>query len=432
MAVSHQEAGGNRGLPLIKQAGGALARAVHPSRLPPRARLALTLVLFAAAAAVVTRLVVIHVLTLPHGRGYDDSYIYLNEASRFVSNPTHLYNDAHHQVAISFAAYAFVHPPSGLIPYLPFVPLVRIWGLPVAASAWSVFDTLALFAAVILAARRAGIGWPAVGAATLLISITDPVSSEITQGQINGVVLLLLVLSLLRFPRRDSGVFMGLALAFKPVTVIVLLLPLLRRQWWVTILALLTILLLNMAFAPLIGLAATLYYTDTVLPYFAEHTLRNGSNISLGYALQRWFGGLVTRATPYSAPIPHALEGVAILWITRLAVLGLWLRACIDRRLGIAFAFAVTLATVPFLSSTIWPHYLVYLFPLALAMLASSQMWARCAGVLSLVAWLWSGRGDGLWLGIGILWLAAGAVVLAGVDWQASRRLRRRQALGSG
>src|SRR5438105_3670949 len=85
-----------------------------------------------------------------------------------------------------------------------------------------------------------------------IVSITNPVSSEITQGQDNGLVLLLLVVSMVRMPRLDSGVFMGMALAVKPVTGLILLVPLLRREPRITLVAVATLAVVNLAFVPLI------------------------------------------------------------------------------------------------------------------------------------------------------------------------------------
>ena len=77
-----------------------------------------------------------------------------------------------------------------------------------------------------------------------------------------------------------------------------------------------------------------------------------------------------------------------------------------------AVAVAVSLATVPFLSATIWPHYLIYGFPLALATLAASQLWLRAAGTLSLLAMCWTGRADALWVGLVVLWIAATVMLI--------------------
>jgi hypothetical protein len=391
----------------------AAARWTLPGGIPPRVRALLIAVAWAGILVGVSKLAIGHMLTMPTGRGWNDSYVYLGAASDFISHPTHLYDSAHGQVVSSFAQKTFVHPPSGLLPYLPLVPLVRLFGLPVAASVWTGIDTVALFAAVILAGRRFGLSWLTLSVATLLISLSQPVRWEIDSGQINGLVLLLFVLALLRMPRRDSGVLMGLALAVKPTAPIILLVPLLRRQPGITVVAVITLAILNLPFMFLIGVAAMAFYVEKVLPFFAGYPLHDGGNISLANVLQTWLGGgQLPRRTPFNISVPRGFEALAVLWIVRVGVVLLWFRAAIDRRMDVAVAVALSLATVPVLSATIWPHYLVYVFPLALATLAASQFRVRAIGMVSLLFLDWVGRSDGLWGGLIVLWVGAGLLVV--------------------
>ncbi len=225
-------------------------------------------------------------------------------------------------------------------------------------------------------------------------------------------MLLLFVLALLRMPRRDSGVLMGLALAVKPTAPIILLVPLLRRQPAITVVAVITLVALNLPFVPLIGVAAMAFYVGTVLPFFAGYPLHDGGNIALANVLQTWLGGgPLSRRVPFGTSVPRGFEALAVLWIARIGVVLLWFRAAVDRRLDIAVAVALSLATVPFLSSTIWPHYLLYVVPLALATLAAPQFWLRAAAMFSLFALCWTGRPDALWVGLVVLWVAGGLLV---------------------
>ncbi len=390
----------------------------EPGTLPTWLRRGLIVAVWAAALAIFAHTTIERMATLPTGKGGNDGYLYLRAASNFISNPGQLYDNAHQQVESSLSAKAFVHPPSGLIPYLPFAPLVRLYGIAAAGAAWTLLDALALVAAVVLAGRRFGLDWLTLGGAALLISITDPVASEVVQSQINGLVLFMVVLAMVRMPHLDAGVYLALGLAFKPVAAILLLVPLLRRRPAITGVALGTLAVTNLAFVPLIGVGSTLFYLGTVLPFFAGHVLRNGSNVALPFVLQRDLSGTLPASAPFGTPVPGTLDAQLLMWVSRLAVLVLWFRACVDRRLDVAIAMALTLATVPFLSSTIWPHYLIYLFPLALATLAASQLWVRVLGVLSLVAMLWGGRGDALWVSIVLLWIAAAGLVIGKLGWR--------------
>ncbi len=350
---------------------------------------------------------------MPTGTGHIDSYTYLKAASNFIAHPSQLYDRAHLQLGVAYARDAFVHPPSGLLPYLPLVPLVHLAGMPVAASAWSVIDLTSLIAAVIIWGRRLGLSWLALGAATLVISLSNSLGSEIDQGQINGLVLLLFALAQLRLPRLVTGLFLGLALAVKPVSFIALLVPILRRQPAITGAAIAPLVALNFPLILLIGFGPTLFYFGQVLPFFAEYPLRSRFNISLASVLQTWLGGgPLAQSIPYSVQAPQTLIAIAIFWASRLAAIAIWIRAGVDRGIDMTVAFALALATVP-LSPTVWPHYLVYVFPLALATLAAPRATVRVGGALALLLMLWHGRLDGLWVGISVLWVAAAVFVFA-------------------
>src|SRR5207302_1976653 len=64
-------------------------------------------------AATLVGLLLHHARTLPVGpRGWNDSYVYLTSATRFVSHPSHLYDAAQRQLTHSSAQRAFIYPPS--------------------------------------------------------------------------------------------------------------------------------------------------------------------------------------------------------------------------------------------------------------------------------------------------------------------------------
>jgi hypothetical protein len=387
--------------------------------VPAGVRRALLAALWLGALVIAAKLMLHHMVTMPTGRSWNDSYVDLGAASNFVDHPGQLYDDAHAQLSRSWAQRAFVHPPSALLPYFPLVPVVRLAGLPVAASIWAIIDALALFAGLILFGRRVGASWLMLGVAVLLISLSSPVRWEISSGQINGVMLLLLTLSVLRMPRTDSGVLMGLALAVKPVSAIVLLVPLLRRRPAITVAAVVTLVTVNLPFVPLLGMAATLFYVGRVLPFFAGYAVHDPNNIALPNVLQTWLGGgPLPRHGLFSTPVPRALNALAVLWGARIAVILVWVRASLDRNVDVATAVALAMATVPILSSTIWPHYLVYLLPLTLVTLAAPRLWVRAAGTLSLFAMLWPWRSDGLWIAIATLWVAATVLLVSKLDWR--------------
>ena len=404
----------------------AILATAQPDGIRPRARRWLIAVFTLGFLVSVMALLVDHMLTMPKGHyQWNDSYVYLRAASNFIDHPTHLYDVAHVQVVRSWALRAFVYPPAGLLPSLPLVPIVRMFGMPVAASVWSLIDTVALFAGVILIGRRLRLSWLVLSGAVVLISLSQPVRWEIGSGQVNGLVLLMLMLSVLRMPRGDAGVLMGLALAIKPVTIFVLLVPVLRRQPAIAAVALVTLVLANVPFVPLIGIGAIMFYLGRVLPFFGSFVLHDPNNISLPNVLQTYFGGgQLPRHGLFGTSVPRSIASVALLWTTRASVIVVTLRAAIDRRLDVAIAMALAMATVPFLSATAWPHYLLYMLPMALALLASKQLWPRVGGALSLSALTWQGRTDGLWVGIVILWITAVLFVAGELGWRIPRPLK--------
>ena len=361
-----------------------------------------------------------HLQLLPRGRdGWDDAYVYLGAASNFISHPAQLFDAARHQVASAGPQRAFLTPPSGLLPFLPLVPMTRLLGLNASTVVWSLVDTGALIAALILIGRRLGLGWLTLGAALVLVGLSEPVHWEIFSAQLNGVVLLMLALAIRSFPAVRSGAFMGLALAVKPTSFLVLGVPLLRRRPWVAGVALITLALTNVVFVPFIGVGTALFYAGTVLPYMLGYVMHDPTNISLANVLQTFLGGgQLPRRGAFGTTVPHGLAAVLVLWAVRIAALAAWVRVALERRAPVEGAFCLAIAMVPLLTATVWPHYLIYVLPLALLTLRAAQPWARIASALSLVAMVWSGRVDGLWVSLLLLLPAAVASLLVQTGWR--------------
>lgn len=388
--------------------------------VPTRFRNLPTIAVWLGAIAVFALTLTQHLGSLPHGRrGWDDAYVYLGAASNFISHPSHLFDAARLQVSSAGPQRAFLVPPSGMLPFLPLVPVVRLAGINAATAVWSFVDTGALVAALILIGRRVGLGWLTLGAAMVVIGLSKPLHWEVFSAQLNGVVLLMLALSLLTFPRARSGVLMGLALAVKPTALVVLLVPLFRARGRLTLLALLALAVTNVVFVPFIGLSATLFYVGSVLPYMLGYVMHDPSNISLANVLQTWLGGgQLPRRGAFGVSVPHGLAALVVLWAVRLAVFAAWVRIAIERRMDVAAAFCLAIAMVPIFTATVWPHYLVYVLPLALLTLRAPFAWARAAAALSLFAMLWSGRADGLWVSLLLLLPAAMISLLLQSGWR--------------
>lgn len=366
-----------------------------------------TVVVWCLAAASLVPLLLSHFQHLPHGRhGWNDSYVYLGAATDFIAHPSHLYDNATIQLTRSFATRAFLYPPSGLLPFLPLVPVVHAIGLHGASIVWSCVDTVALLSALVLVARRLGCSWLVIGAVIALVSRTPPVGWEIASGQVNGVVLLLIVLAVRRYPGRISGVLMALALCVKPVAGIVLLVPVLRRRPGVSAVAIAVIVALNLPFVPLIGLGTAAHYVGAILPFMLGYVIHDSYNGSLPNMLQLWLGGghVVRRQSVSSGDLPHAVDALITLWLARLAVLAAWLRVTLDGRVDATLAFALALATVPIFSATVWPHYFLFTLPLVLTLVADRPAWVRAGGVAAVVLMMVPNGAIGLWLSMLVLW----------------------------
>ena len=368
------------------------------------------------AATVLVAVVGHHLLTLPRNGGeWDDAYVYLRAASSLVSHPSHLYDPAHLQVVSAGPQPALVVPPSGLLPYLPLVPITRLAGLNAATVVWSLIDTGALIAALVLIGRRAGLGWLTLGSAAVAVGLGKPVRSEIASAQLNGVVLLFFALSLLTYPRLRSGIFMGCALAVKPAPLLLLLVPVLRRHPRLTGVAMIVLAVGNAVFLPFVGVGAGVFYITRVLPYMVTYVMHDSNNVSLPSVLQTWLGGgMLPRQGAFHVAIPHGAIATVTLLMTRIAVFVTWLRVTVDRRADEMVVLCLAVAMVPIFTATVWPHYLIYVLPLVLVTLNESRLWARGASALSLMAMLWPGRPDALWLSLGLLIPAIVGTLLGG------------------
>jgi alpha-1,2-mannosyltransferase len=127
----------------------------------------------------------------------------------------------------------FTYPPFALVALSPLA-----WA-PFAATQillWAL-SILALALAVYVVCRRGGSrsGWPLVARslawASLAVVVVEPVRTNLDYGQINTLLLALVVVDLLVVPKARSGWLIGLAAAVKVTPLIFVALPLLEREW---------------------------------------------------------------------------------------------------------------------------------------------------------------------------------------------------------
>jgi arabinofuranan 3-O-arabinosyltransferase len=248
---------------------------------------------------------------------------------------------------------------------------------------WNTLSVLAALVGVVCATRFVGapVTGP-VGAALLLgLSMSESLTSTLLLGNLNNSLLLALGGAYLWAERADrrvlAGVLLGLALAVKPVFVLVLLLPLLRRSWRTLAWAVAIPAVLN-----LVGLWLVPHRGDflaVAVPHLLE--ARQAANSSI------WAVGTYLGLPGWAVVLLRVLVGV-------VALAAVWrLRSHPDPvlRLGVSYGLLL-LAT--FLSSSLSEgYYSMLLLPLlATALRAGSPMrnpvsWLAVYLFLTLDSW---------------------------------------------
>lgn len=127
----------------------------------------------------------------------------------------------------------FLLTPSGLLAMLPF----GLVGQGTAFVVWNTLSIVALVTGVVCALRLVGVPLtgPVAAVTILLLCVSESVTETLRLGNLNNSLLLAFGAGFLLAERRGrvvlAGVLLGISLALKPVLVLLLLLPLLRRGW---------------------------------------------------------------------------------------------------------------------------------------------------------------------------------------------------------
>jgi hypothetical protein len=365
-----------------------------------------------AGIAVVVWAVHRQIVGMPTGSGWIDTYAYLDAVGKLFHSPVHLYDAARSQLTSAAAQRAFLYPPSALIPFLPLGLVQSAFGIATAASIWVIVDATALMVAVLLFSRQAHLGrwWTAL--VLLLACACSPTLLEIGSGQVNGVLLLLVALACRESGSRREALWLGLAVALKPVAPLLLLVPLCRRRYRNTLLAAGIAVGLNIVMLPLVGFGNEWFYVTTFLPFLGSHVVSDLNNLSPSNALQILLGGRpIAPSNPVVLGSLHAATLAALLGSAeRLVIAGLALLAMFRTRSDLT-AVAIALAVVPLMAATAWGHYYVLLLPLAVFEVARLN-WHRRLYFFAMVLLLGiSARSGGLWLPKIQSAMSAGAVL---------------------
>ena len=121
--------------------------------------------------------------------------------------------------AVSVHGLYFTYPPFGAVIFTP------LSGLPEAVARWGFTGvSLACFAvAMVVVARRAGLGLPVSIAVSVAAAWSEPLSQGVVLGQVNTILMAMVLVDLLVVRRRRQGFLVGLAAGIKLVPAVFVL-----------------------------------------------------------------------------------------------------------------------------------------------------------------------------------------------------------------
>ena len=275
------------------------------------------------------------------------------------------------------------NPPTAMLYFAPFT----LFPLHVARLLFLAANQIALLAALGLMWRllRPRLHWTVwLGAMLAVIVLLDPVLLAFRLGQVDLVILALLVGAALRLRRGDDvwgGVLIGIAAAFKFTPVLLALYLIWRGRWRALAGAIIAGVAVAAASLPLAGIDTWRFYFQDRLPdLLAGSPLTN--NLSLpGMVLRVFMGPQLGQGFLDLQPeIPLARTlgyvGMALILVASAWALG---RA---RRPGGAFVleFGLALTTALLIAGVTWPHYLTWLLLIAGMLVAGPGLWRTSRG----------------------------------------------------
>ena len=256
----------------------------------------------------------------------------------------------------------FTYPPFAAVLLAPLAPLPE-W---LAAALWTGASAGALGGSVLLVRRALGRTSPA--GLVVLLSVAalglEPVWQNLTFGQVNLLLMLLVLVDLLRPERRLSGVALGIAAGVKLTPLLFVVLLALVGQRGAATRAMLTF-----AATVAIGLAAV----PGAAAYWTDGLLAPGRVGPPALAHNQSVQGTLTRLLDGSPPTLAWLVVAGPIAVAVVLVAAAWWRRG-DRALGTCLgAIAMLLA-----SPVAWSHHWVWAVPVALVAWEHSR-WAAAA-----------------------------------------------------
>ena len=280
----------------------------------------------------------------------------------------------------------YLYPPGGTLLMAPFGYIDSEF----AARNWFILiNTLALIGSAVLLVRLFRFSLTSVALPALLLAMfcTESVTNTLVFTNINGCILLAEVLFFRwlldgRVSREWlAGIAIGMSLVVKPVLGVLLLLPLLNRQWRTLAAALALPVVLNLAAWPLVTdrmnfINRTLPYIFSTRDYFNSSVLGNG----VYYGLPAWL-----------------ITALRLLFVA-LAVASLWLLYRYYHRRDQFFwmltSSGVLLITSWLVLSLAQGYYSMMLFPFLMTVVLPNSVlrnwpaWLAAYGFLTMDRWL--------------------------------------------
>lgn len=264
--------------------------------------------------------------------------------------------------AREFQIFYNAHPPTSVLALLPVaLPL----GYYDAVLAWNLISLAMLILAFVVILRELDLRldvWYWLPALAVLL-IYNPFRQQLSQGQLNGLLLLLLTLAWRaerRCQSRLAGVWIGIAAALKLFPGLFLLYFLIRGQWRALLAAVTTLLACLLITAAILGPAAFVDYATVVVPHISQYRASKLNSSIPGFWIKLLQGSVRETVTPLVVA-PMAMQ-VGMIASEAAILAGLWFKT---RRNRIDAAtdqvFSLWLVGMLLLSPITWDHSLLLL-----------------------------------------------------------------------
>ncbi len=297
------------------------------------------------------------------------------------------------------------HPPTSVLATLPLALLDYLD----AVTLWNVLGLIAITASLALIFRELRFpvaAWSILPIVTLGL-LCGPVRGQISQGQWNAPLLLLLTLAWVAGRRgRDSwaGIWVGSALTLKLFPVFFFLYFVIQRRWRALIAACLWSVALSLVTIAALGLDAYRDYYNLVLPTLRE--FRSGwNNASLQAFWLKNFAVGANHYGLYAEPMVRgpllAQTGIVLSYAAVLVTTFFFVKwskpICSSNSKYEDLRYSLTMVTMLLLAPVCWDHYLLLLaLPLALVWSGLGRSNFQRLAFLLLVAAVWVGPNE-LW-----------------------------------